>query len=1087
PIISAGYPKTLDVTHPDLPVGDWQHVELQTGMFRQVKHPDTGQVFWEKYRGLAGAPIPAGTRQTIGLMRIKDYKGKDVLFPLQVTAPEQADLYAEELEIALPEEFEADTGYGISKVSAYYNKETAVSSNVILNDLIKTNPQLNINLFGQGPTPSILFHARMTVGAAEKSISGYKQVTSEVPFLTDWNKTNPQPPIIELAGGIKKQVYYVTGEGKMDLQTFIYGQFGGIPNVNQLKMLELMNVEKPGLGTYLQQKVQEYWKGLPTEPQKDIPLESLPAWYDEFIGKPSTTRPTSINYFFDRMRARVEARPLQETLSTFGYGVQKEPIWNPVTNVSESEKLLIEQVATQTRHTAATGGRDIVKFIERGVGPDGTKQYELQELAKGYYGTVVSGIAPEFLASRTRLSVEDMMAADALSPTVAEALNISLSQHPSGTGLEPQFVRGWRALADVNRVNKQTGPRAPYTGFSAGDEPFKTIDVSQLPQEALNILAKADNKFGVALTTELRDAEGKPLLEPSESAKMLEEFEKLTGHAELLTNIKAGNMVFPLSPTLRKVSKYEFEPEMEMERQALSSLTRQWAYAAADFAMEPNPSSSTFYGKFMGHLNAIMGSKAINKQLTSKFVEGRSGRYYYASGLPLNVSVIPEIQAQQFLFGMAEKLDIPSEGRKEWIKKTYEQIGNEGGFPSYYFRSPNTQREYGVLAELAMTPTMLKRKHGVYIPEETIVQGMYKVRIAAGSPWTTGYVGGIGLVATQADADWDADQVAETIALAKEDFDVVKGYMVRDDIKKLVNKGAQETIDTIQAAMEAGHGPAGADKYNVISLMLNDLEDNLQGKKGIMTGGTYYPPAESIMGVGVLRRQSKGGMGVAFNIRRWLEASASSGVLGTGQINQGIIGMLSSYQDYLDYAIKEIEKQGGYSQMETMFSSIMFTYNPKRGMVELIAKPHPQSGFVRLWGDQPLKNREGEVSGGGSPWERFTRNVAESVAAAKWTTKTMAFALATKAEDIPVLIERIDRLGAGALFEHGGPYFREGYDIRESAVGRALIDAAIARSAGTFGRPEKEVEFETPTGKKKLPVFTAIGTAPYVTPKGETV
>jgi hypothetical protein len=1071
-VVAGAYPKDIRVSHPDLPPMDWQNVSIQTGIFRErwVGEGDQRRLEYEKLRGLEGAPLSPGQEYIVGLMTTHGIGGvENQLTPLRVTTPEANAMTISSFTLQLPRAINRMTGYGVDPVSLEYEQmmreqpQNVQSTDVIKEQILRANPHLRVEQVAMGQ-PVIIATANELVGIKETGVGGYKQEISFVPRpVGAMGVPGEAVPSVVLGIGnqtARHDIYFVTGEGKMPINQFIYGTFGSLPNTNQIKMLQLMNFEAPGLGDEIIRDVTKYWTSLPAEmqrqPQKGIPLELLAETYS----RATKTNNVSVNFFFDRLQRLVESKvnPV-ESMLRFNYYYQKEPIWWAVTRVSASERQLLEQQMEEMR--VRTGGTsDASQYVR--FTPQGNLQL-MEVKARGYWQTTASTLSAEYLTKTPRLGIEETMALNDYDKEIAKLLNMSLEQHPSYTGAEPPHVRGWRLLSNILSFNNlDMRPRPEFTGELGGQTPYKIMNVTDLPSEALDLIL----------------SEGRDLGKMKNAA--FERFYELTKGAEVLRNPVSGEL-FPLLKPISEVSHFNYGPEYGFEQGAISGIMRTWGAALEEFVQGASYSQGGRLQDWGRRLSGMVESKEINKLLYSRFpADAFGGRYNLLTGTDLWVSEMPQGVYERIVRGIGKRIGLGGEQLTSWESKISAQVEEQGGLPTLYFRSPNTQLQYNVSTMLAMTPGMIKRKYGFYIPSDTIVQGKFKVSVRPGSPYATGTAGGVGIISAEQFGDWDADQITAVVeSLMTTGMFTVDGYLMSREIKDRLPKTPQEAISNFLVGIQK----AGGDKASELNVLQSMFKDIVDANDPTKAGSKYIgaiPVTDLIDIVGQRRKVARGGMGIAFNLRRFMEATMSTLPFTTGEVSAARLGQLPGYQQYLDYLKEWVQNTGEISELETMFNTTMFAYDPTNRKISLIGKQGQQAPFSQFWNETPYQTEEG-VGSGAQSWYWFGRRLGEAVGKSRWTAEAQAFALANSPEQVEQIAERIKALGSvsAALFETGsGLPAIEGWDIRKSPIGKALIIAGYARTAGLFGKPPKEVETLTSGGRRSFQIANMIKTSP---------
>ena len=1019
-IITGAYTKNFVQELPTLTSDVLATAAVETGVFRNVRGKG-----WVRKRGLEGFTIQPGETATIGLFKYMTSETEETALPINVSAGTMPISFAagnRQPMLSLPSFYRAGTPFYESTMEQGYQ-----SIDPIARAIQARSPGVIVSARGISPVPQLIFEENVW-GGVKLAGEGIKTSVFKSAIPNVGGLPTVGLPTTRI-GRATAMIQAVTAEIKSPLQAFKYGVFGTLPNENQQLMLEEFNRVNPTLGGALSQEMANIVSGGQGK-QVGVPVERLAKVWATHMGVEYSGEST-VNEFFEHMRSTIEALPPETSWIRYGYAALPEKAWRPLEYVSASEKSYLRTVAKQGLGAAA---RDFLRFKKA----RGSDLYLAEIYSPAYMTPIAADAIAEYLAKQARMGMAEVESLYAYSPGLAESIpGMAPGAHPAETGYEPPSARSWRALIDVERFTRAPfGERGVYTGAAGGPRPFKVVGAS---------------KYDVGEITAYIASQGGDLKTLGKKIR-----------ADVLRQETTGALM--IGPrALEAATKYEFGEDAE--RVAVTRLARTYPEAVQAFLADMPPEGDNPYARWIRDLGEMTGKEA-EKVAQARYAVGFSGRYGYAAGLPINVGLMDQGQLNTALRRKGKSLGMRGAELEEWLDTVNEQIYTTGGVPNMLFRSPN----FATTPMMLVTPEIAQARYGVKFPGGSSVTGnRYNPRIQEGDPFYTGIAGSFGMATVSQIGDWDYDEI---LALMGVTFSKESGMTIPDEM--VIPSSGRAYIKLIQDSIQAAFENRAAEA----NVLVSDLAKVAGAMPKYMAKKDWAPiPGNIARETGRLRNIAKSGMGVAYNVQRWLKASSTSLLFGAHAITSGLAGALPMYQRYLDYSLKEIEARGGFGELETILSTGIFAYDQSKQMLKIVAKYSGKSRWSTLWASKTIEDQEGNIVPIDLGYGGLQRTLAGAVGASGgYTTATQAFMFAMPGQE-KFLEERLRHIQeiaptlsasaqlTEAIFGPGGPGSEESYDPTQTPVGLAALTVVAGRTTGTFGRNPKLAKIRTEGGE----------------------
>lgn len=1096
-----GYTKYEDINLPNVPMQDLRNVKIATGIMRKTDLTDTaGLPIYQQVRPLEGATIAPRESAVIGTMRY-EYEGKQYMEPITMRAG-QTPIVLESANLFLPKQYNISTGEPIRHLYKPGTRGIAsgetlamqlgASSGIPAYATAQENPFLQIQ-YSQGAFPSI------------KGF-GQKHILQELaaPFGRARTRRTVQGRVIS----------GVSGELKEALSGFV-GHFTSMTPQQQTQMLgEFANV--PGATpqhTQLASAMQRYATGFyGSHPQGAIDMNVMTRIYGGVMGVPIGD--TTADQMMLDLRSAVTRQGYSNTaIREYGYGAMS-PDWHRWEYMSRESyqdvfrsaawgvDMWLREQGQQSLNTpegrayfkqqfpGRTVGESIRTHISRFVplehemetpfgqrGPMGFAEFRGASLMQN----LVGGFTPEYQSQMPKFGYLERASMMMRFPELARAAGMDLLSGPrgamgAGTGLFPEHMMGWEELGNVFRRSVKGELRTIPKNATPITPEFR--------QEMLDALAGVRGE----------DVNYKMLQDIVEGK---EGYTGLPGYKEgnVLYDPETGlTMATPLA--MSRISTGDYE-ESSPFYSPVSVLSNMYPGALEEFVtpipsgpegaqmktMEHNdPTTRTLRRFYNEGVDLLSRGKGVDKLMQSVLLAGGSGGRYAGRFTAGPLATIVQQQAlNNMLTGISEASLLPERERRRALAGSRETIKAYGRMGGFVQRDPTLTME-GALQPTWITPVDTLRQLGINIPQGTRFEGG---KIIGGSIWETNlpFAAGYNLLAST--GDWDADQgLAWINAMIGP-----KGTLQMIDsgeLSRVLGQSPRQLMEMQEQLIARQYGTEGI----VPGGAMNIFADAWSG----IIGGMATGPKEPVLGripTKTLHQQAwgtvkaAGGMGVAYNVRRLMSASAAA----LRRTPEGASGIHTSgalmYQEYLDKMAGKVIERGGLREVETLLNTATWG-STREGALNLIALARPTAGrFTSFWEE-------------GLGWDRLTTQLGSALErdisrlSQPIGMEYPARLMAMREQDVPVLqgyMEERGVMGGINLYkdylaeegtrEYGQPMR---YDPTRSILGNAMLMQATFRSKGALGKMPHMV----PTGKGDMVVSMGLLGGKPVAYQGES-
>lgn len=1027
---SARYPSNERFEFPQLTVSELSRANIQWGRFEAVRDKEGQVTGYQELKTKEGASYPlvgqyiqGGTSAIVGMVKYQTQEGVAMQEPIRINAEGRSVSIRGAPQWYLPPEYSPGTGKMFS--GNYFPDEKLPGdirpSSGLLPQLQAAVGQGNISFLGRNQIemylPTGIETGYSEKGGSVKDIPFYPSQTSNAPYMPRVNVGQASTIIQGMTGELKTpgQFAWTFGGWSRPTQHMALGEFGGA-------MGKQLQAYARSVGTAEEGALD------PTVMAKMYYGEKYQAGISEYG-------------FYDALRAKIRALPQDVSMQRYGEAVINEPQKMPVGVVTQGERSLYTREFFRAYQMANEGlpisGQEMRRSFRQYMSFEPTGREGLSTWSVNVPGVVSTKVAPatsEFLARNPLFGYEEMAAINMLSPSMAQRLGLDLDQNPEATGLYPRHARAWREVGDIARymADERLGGTPP---------PTHTQLTGDRAMEVMTLL--------------------------NTGKYTLEELDKLVGGKGPLYNPATGQLL-ERPGTVADISTYRFE-DTELQ-EPISRFGRQYPEALRQFIMGGD---SPAIQALINERNQVFGAagRGVPKLLGGRFsAAALGGRYAGVTGVGVNVAVLTQERMNQAFRQMAQASNVKFDAS---FQRTLRQQMKEIGYiPGTYMRSPLVSRTSGAVPIYFTTPEALKAKTGIVLPEASRFERGRGIQGRAGA---TGLVAALGPRALDIIGDWDADYISMILdaKLGQEGIGLEPGTEYKGEQMAEL----RQQFRAMESRMGAGFGtkegvPGGI--FDVIAKSFQDMFPGMRAGEPAQLPGmaeatlTGQEPSE-LFQTSMTRLQSRGGMGVAYNLRRLMEASSAALGFGDEAIATGGAGMGLNYQTYLDYITSVMEEQGGYRNLETFMQSGIFTAPRGSSQVQLMFKGSAtgrhQTYWQGQWGkgmDDPLAARTFTSLLGRS----LAYSVEQDIEANKKTgnipsMEAAAYMFATQSEDIPALRQAMEEKGiTPALFGEGGYYQDPNRLITQSPVGLSAVTSALGRTRGWLGKLPRQVEIE---------------------------
>jgi hypothetical protein len=539
-----------------------------------------------------------------------------------------------------------------------------------------------------------------------------------------------------------------------------------------------------------------------------------------------------------------------------------------------------------------------MRFAKRG------DQYEWSMRMTGMYGPAAMAMAPEFMSRMPRWGMAEVSAFSQTYPQASRAAGMHVSQKQGATGFIPGHVRAWNQLREL---------------YAYAQDPQGGV----IPPSATTLTMGQVEKI----------REGMSGMKTTDFDAMSEVVQAVSGGSGLLRHPESGALI-ARPGTMAGVSEIEYEgteEQMVVNRLSKGHLGH-WQEFLGGRGAEKGQ------GKiFFDELRrvATSGGGMMAKYQTSRFLPGSiGGRFVGTTAARMGEFLTSEENLKQMISGRLGT-KFYGEQLEEMVGKEYQTSLERGWALGAFGRDPVTLREGGVQATRIVTPEMLRRHRGV---EAELPRG---------------YVGALGTGGAQMMPDFDADNMKLAVMgkVTSRGLDLAGfGEMVTATSGPYENLRAQ--ADYWMQAGFGGRGGVAGGEFDIWATTFREIFGDQDATKLRRMGITETTP-EKLWATSMKQMRGYQGMGKAYNLRRWMEASATS----LGWSAKGISGLnmagASSYQEYLDFL------RSDPTNLEQLFQTTTVTADLKGSGMKI-------SGMTTGGGFSELMT-SGQSAGGADP------------------------------------------------------------------------------------------------------------------------
>ena len=1093
-IFSGGYPGKEPFKMRIPHMKHLQKAEFEFGIMEEVyegKGEERKVVDYKRTRELEGAVLQGGESAIVGWYRVPSATGEPPAekVPMRVTAGTRMLMFGPESETVLdmPAAISSSSGEAVSGLTmdkSYVKKppieepglfELAKAPSRRVEDpvqLVRDRPK------GYRRSPYDIIEERFP---GEVTTLAREGATIHIPVATQtgvseknvikamgFRPAGVEQLIGDVESGVPGQlVSAMTGELKGATLGFFHAM-KGIPRERVSEAFGLLGGRTGRMMSEYVTRVGMYGEFQPSE-QGGIEPERMARFYAHVEGseyKPGET----IWRMFEKTRQAVEALPLEQKLERFGYGTfkAKDAPWLPIGFMTPDERTLLRKQAYEGMKLGpkGTGEGGLVgdKATERlneflrfrrvykdaqgeavitGRKPEGGEfaGYMAESKLPGTFFTSASAPTPEHLSKVPMLGFEENAAITMAFPEEAKRLGLHTAQRGTPTGFEPPHATAWREVGDIYRHQ-----------ITKGEEPY-------VPKTVTEITPEIREKIEQAYMT----GEDVPF----------EELEKIVGGKGPLYNPASGEMLERPS-TMAAITAYRFR---DQEYQTPINFMASQYPKAVQALISGQSRSAGSLGKMFARRQQVFQSASGTavKLLQSRFAPSAlGGRYAATTGVGLNAAVMSKERMGQMFRQIAGAQGItPSQFEGEGLMSRWQQqVFKEGGLPGVAVRYPVQSREHAAIAANFLTPEIVKARTGIDIPDASSFEGG---RAKTGAMTSTGILAAFGPQIGRAFGDWDADMMAMVgaVKIDPETHDLMfpkKGSAMY----KALRTSGPEAMGLLDKAMRDQMGEVAGVAAGSLNVQADALREMAFGKEAGVSFDTYKPEEVYIQAMN--RLQSRGGMGVAYNLRRGIESASGALGLPREDIAKTHTSQSFGYQQYLDY-LTNIQAQGGYSHLETLAQSGIFTQAQGSKGAAFMAKFSPTGKFVNIW--ESLSDRD--------TYGRFSRRFGKGLAAAvgrdvkaeNMLPEAAAAMFQTPGMDLQKLIARVTGHKGGVTAALGEMIDEPGYDILKSPIGLFTYGMAMNRTEGEFlGKAPRYVDTEQ-GGRRKVLDLVGQETVPF--------
>ncbi|MHA2079339.1 MAG: hypothetical protein ACW99X_17235, partial [Candidatus Thorarchaeota archaeon] len=1030
-----------------------------------------------------------------GLMKYRAKTGEEIVQELTYSAGTSPAVFEGLPRMYMPPQFHRGTGEGLSGFSRNIGAPT-------FGIAAAAQEKFGIPIFTSSPGEVFLdFPVAMGVAPSGK-MGGVKAAWQQMTTLTG-GYIQPQIDV----GGRKALVSGMTGELKERISHFEMLFYGMTPEqqfmaVGEFAMTPGAGRQERAMSTAMQKYIKQvnlkYFAGQ-GDPQA-VHIDVLGQIYSAYTGRSYTS---DIPFrMFNELRGAIE-RPGYEAkaLQHYGHaridahffpaglgGREEWKVWRQ--SALEGIELMLQEqdlpslatlegrramraLGIQRGEWVESGGDrywnplpDVVQWNREQAGrrvaqpwgdPGGMGYLEFR--SRGIYSTLVSYLTPEYMTKLPMMGFEEKASLMIANPELAMELGIDASRGPYGTrstgyGFTPTHVEGWRQIGEVARAQMQR----------------RDIEGPVRPADAIDVTPE--------LARELRDALGQMTdMKQPDLAALESIINARYGTTGAVLWNPETKRAFPRPGAIEASATAEF-PGGTPYYNPLSVLSRNFAPALEEFLggwKKGQQIPKVLQGFYMEIENIFTSaSRGVEKVLQGQFMGGSvGGRYNFQVAAGFNTVVMQTQGMNAVLGNLANVAGLSGAERAQYMSIAQEQMRTFERFPGLLERHPIVQKPGGVIPTWLTTTDVMRRK-GIQMAEATQVS---RGRVTPGSIFATGVAFSAGSIIAKLIGDWDFDPGMVTLlAQAAPELGVLmtQNAQLHQQLNLPTRTQVREMRENISFAM-GKRGIVAGGSMNVLASAMQDVitsgrPEFVQAGRDPLIPTIQNIPREQVWEEGLKTVGAVQGMGIEYNTRLMLEASASALGWGGEATAFGHTGGGLRYQEYLD------KIRGTLRDVTTMLGSAIWSPQRVTGNLQLLAK----MGQERRWNDvftagpqvpgQPMMEKYIDAMSLAlqRDWKQMTEPTTGGFA---------AFAMAQREKDIPRLMQYIQETGniRDAVMGKYMPYLEEQgitYDPTRTPLGLSLVAQATMKAEGWYGRPARTVT--DPRSLEEVPTMSSL-------------
>ena len=375
------------------------------------------------------------------------------------------------------------------------------------------------------------------------------------------------------------------------------------------------------------------------------------------------------------------------------------------------------------------------------------------------------------------------------------------------------------------------------------------------------------------------------------------------------------------------------------------------------------------------------------------------------------------------------------------------KINEHGYMPSFTLRQPVLSSKYGAPVVKVLTSELMKKK-GMVLPDAAIGRGQGNPLMGNVSAWMNETIYNMQI----GDLDFDPNAMVPAAKWDKEAQDFIWSEDVDPEIVKALNRTDDQVVQESLEGLEAQVGK-GKLEYNTLRGTVEDYYENVvQGK--VKGESITRRSLEEVREAGKEAALNKGGMGVAYSVRRRITAAA--GAMGTfkqSEITKATDKQAKLYQQYLDSTRDSLTRLG------VLHNSIAIQPDPGNGYhFSYLTQPTGDK-----WGGDVTRNAKSTNALRGSVVAALAEDYMDK--RAPIPAESLAFMLSSGGKETDRILKTIRanedddwrKLSRALAEEMGGT---EGeIKLENTPIGISLMSSAVTRSMGktvvTKGHPDE--------------------------------